>query len=334
MPATIDTAATSAADAARASALLRPTASLADWSRHIERAFGPMRLAASRRAEFSGSFVPLSVAGLDLAAVTGNVLAVEQPRVSNAPDACDWFLVTSLHGNTRIAHAGREVAFGVGDFVLVHEAADRRMRFEGPFHHLSIRLPARFVAEHLEIERADAPRFAPSRSALSRALAPLLRVLTEQPRASAIELDGLRDAAHELIGALLRAGADERTRDALVGPHARRLERARAAIAAHAADPTLSVERIADLAAVSVRTLHRLFAAAGTSVGASLREARLQRFRRDLADARHRERSITEIALQSGYADTAYAARAFRARFGVTPTEFRAERATRRGIAP
>jgi len=48
--------------------------------------------------------------------------------------------------------------------------------------------------------------------------------------------------------------------------------------------------------------------------------------RRDLADPRQAGRSITEIALDRGFSDSAHASRAFSAAFGQSPSLFRATR--------
>jgi AraC-like DNA-binding protein len=297
---------------------------LSDWAAGIERAYGPVRVGPSRRAAFDGTFTPMNAAGLPIARVAANVALVEQPKAERPPDACDWFLVTSLAGRATMTHCGRTAAIGVGDFLLVCEAGDRRLEFEGPFEHVAVRLEPAFVAQHAEAERLHGPRHLPAESPLARPLVTLLRQLAVE-RCSRLETLGLRDAAWDLIGYVLRAMAAADSPPHLTARRLRLLARARALIAERIEDPALSAEIVARHAAMSVRSLHRLFAEAGCSVGTEIRECRLQHYRALLASERHRHDGTSVLAYASGYSDAAYATRVFRARFGATPSAFREE---------
>ena len=103
---------------------------------------------------------------------------------------------------------------------------------------------------------------------------------------------------------------------------------------AHLGDPGLSPESIAQAGYLSVRQLHRLFAADELSPAAWVREQRLRRCRDDLADPRLRQLAIAEIAMRWGYRSPAHFTRAFFARFGVTPREFRRAASPRHRPAP
>jgi len=88
-------------------------------------------------------------------------------------------------------------------------------------------------------------------------------------------------------------------------------------------DPRLSPESAARASYISVRQLHRLFAREGLSFAAWVREQRLRRCRDDLADPCLRHLAISGIAERWGYRSQAHFTRAFSARFGLTPGEFR-----------
>jgi AraC-like DNA-binding protein len=59
-------------------------------------------------------------------------------------------------------------------------------------------------------------------------------------------------------------------------------------------------------------------------VGDFIRRQRLERVMSDLADGAQRGRSIAEIAYGWGFADWSTFSRAFKAAFGITPSEARA----------
>jgi len=104
------------------------------------------------------------------------------------------------------------------------------------------------------------------------------------------------------------------------------LSRIRAYVQANLADPMLTPSRIAARFDISPRYLHMLFSATGATISAHIRARRLSAMRRDLADPRLSNRSITEIALTWGFADAAHASRAFSAAFGQSPSLYRAGR--------
>ncbi|MEE4596393.1 helix-turn-helix domain-containing protein [Streptomyces sp. DSM 41524] len=87
------------------------------------------------------------------------------------------------------------------------------------------------------------------------------------------------------------------------------------------ADPELSPAMLARELHVSVRTLHRAFAAVGESVAAYIRHRRLEEARLALSSPSNGV-SITELAAHWQFADGSHLTRAFKARYGLTPTEY------------
>ncbi len=86
-------------------------------------------------------------------------------------------------------------------------------------------------------------------------------------------------------------------------------------------DPELSIDKIASALRCSKRYLHMAFAACDRSITDHIWATRLDGCRGDLA--RQSERTISEIAFAWGFSSSAHFSRAFRKRFGVTPTAFR-----------
>ncbi|MET9452816.1 helix-turn-helix domain-containing protein, partial [Streptomyces cinerochromogenes] len=91
----------------------------------------------------------------------------------------------------------------------------------------------------------------------------------------------------------------------------------------HLGDPALTAGSIAAAHHISVRSLHRLFQQHGVSVRAWIRSQRMERCCRDLADPMRRHQPIAAIAARWGFPRPADFTRAFRARYGITPSEYR-----------
>ncbi|MGI5215656.1 helix-turn-helix domain-containing protein [Plantactinospora sp. CA-290183] len=91
----------------------------------------------------------------------------------------------------------------------------------------------------------------------------------------------------------------------------------------HLADPALTPSTIAAAHHISLRTLHRLFQAQGTTVTDWIRHRRLDRCRRDLTDPAMNTQSIQAIAAHWGFPDNAHFSRTFTATHGLTPSTYR-----------
>lgn len=94
-------------------------------------------------------------------------------------------------------------------------------------------------------------------------------------------------------------------------------------IRANLAHPELGPESVAKAMGMSRASLYRAFAPLG-SIGDFIRRQRLERVLSDLGDPACRGRSIAEIAYGWGFADWSTFSRAFKAAFGITPSEARA----------
>ena len=94
-------------------------------------------------------------------------------------------------------------------------------------------------------------------------------------------------------------------------------------VRAHLEDPELSHARVAAAHHMAPRTLTRLFEQEPATVSEYIRSRRLHAVRRDLGDPLLAGRGIAAVAARWCFTDQAHLTRAFRAEFGLTPSEFR-----------
>ncbi|WP_241002312.1 helix-turn-helix domain-containing protein [Streptomyces sp. CB01881] len=151
----------------------------------------------------------------------------------------------------------------------------------------------------------------------------LTELRSQAERCEPAELRRLGGIALDLTAALLASASDS----TLALPAETRREVLLAQIGAfidrNLADPDLGPAGIAAHHHISVRALHQLFRSQPETVAATVRRRRLERCRADLADSRLRDRPIGPLAARWGFLLPAEFSRAFRAAYGVTPTEFR-----------
>lgn len=97
----------------------------------------------------------------------------------------------------------------------------------------------------------------------------------------------------------------------------------KAFIERHYACPELSTESIAKALHLSVRYVHRAFAANGQSPMAYIKQCRLHAAERLINTPSYRDVSITEIALNCGFSSSSHFATEFKRQFGVSPRDYR-----------
>jgi AraC-like DNA-binding protein len=105
-----------------------------------------------------------------------------------------------------------------------------------------------------------------------------------------------------------------------------RITAIKAYILAEIANPDLCLAAIAAEQGISSSYVRKLFAAEGTKFTAYVLETRLQNVCRMLTDPDSRIHSVSAIAMMCGFNDVSYFNRAFRKRYGCTPSALRGGR--------
>ncbi len=94
-------------------------------------------------------------------------------------------------------------------------------------------------------------------------------------------------------------------------------------IESRSSDPNLNAITVAEMLGVTPRYVHLLLEDTGKSFTHHVLERRLERAAALLRDPRWRYRKIADIAAEAGFTDLSYFNRAFRRRFGATPSAMR-----------
>lgn len=129
----------------------------------------------------------------------------------------------------------------------------------------------------------------------------------------------------DLVGLLLGADREEKELATLRGYAVARLESMKRDVIDNLDRSDLTIGSIAQAHGLSPRHAQRLFAQTGTTFTEFVLEQRLLLARRLLGERQHRHNKISAIAYAAGFSDLSYFNRAFRNRFGVTPSDMRAD---------
>ncbi|HEX2316047.1 MAG TPA: helix-turn-helix domain-containing protein [Thermomonospora sp.] len=293
------------------------------WNRAV-----PMRVEVRRPGEFAmrwrtSRWGPLEVACVDSPRAT----PVECVRTASAISRADpgaYAVLLQRVGRTGIAQLGREDVLAPGELALV----DTTRPFSETYGAGRLdRLVALFPRDALGVCPEDvaarlAGRALPTGDGVGPLLVPLLAAMNDHPAQPRPVTEYAAGNALDLLAVFLSGLLDSPAGQEDVAARSLVL-RVKAHVRRHLADPDLSPPAVAAAHHVSLRHLQKLFAEQGLTVSGLIRRERLELCRRRLEDAAHTGMSVTEIAHQAGFRDSAHFSRVFKAAYGVSPREHR-----------
>jgi AraC-like DNA-binding protein len=295
------------------------------WRDVIREHFVALDIRAERRDRFAGTVRTDAVGHLRLATVRSGAQGCRRtPGLARRDDAVYLQVGLITAGGATVVQDGREAVLRPGDFAVYETDRPFLWDLAGDWELLVLTWPRRTIGLPDSVSQQLTARALGGRDGLGGIVGRMLRdVVTAPPQLSAA--GGIR-LAHEIAelvttvaGEGLAPSEPSRATDDL-------LRRIDAYVVEHLADPDLGPGSIAAAHFVSTRHLHRLFARRGGTVAQRIQRMRLERCRRDLRDLRCDHRSITDIARRWGFPDLAAFSRAFRAAYGISPSEWRARR--------
>ncbi len=273
---------------------------------------------------FSGSIRTDTLATLDLSQVTACPQHVYRTPRQIAKATEDYFLVSiQTRGCGMVIQDDRRAVLHPGDFALYDSTRPYELIFEADFQQFVLMLPGEMLRSQLKgTERVTASAVSGRRGAghlMIGMIDTLWRDIDTLEPASA-------DAVSESVLNILVAGL--KTLPAVQQAPVSNLialyrHQVRTYALLHLRDPQLSVGMIAAALRLSPSTIHRAFLGEPCSLMHWIWGERLDAVRRDLGDAALCQRTVSDIAFSWGFNDAAHFSRAFKDRFGVTPTEFR-----------
>ena len=233
-------------------------------------------------------------------------------------------VVLAISGSPRLEQDGRAAQLRPGEFAIYDFARPYELAYDSAVQLAVFGFPRDLLALPPGVaDRITAVPIAGDQGTGALA-SPLLRRVTldldtYQPasaaRLSTVMMDLVTTAVAERAGRAGSLPAESRERTLLVRVHA--------FIEQNLGEADLSPGVIATAQHVSVRSLHRLFEAEGTTVAAWVRQRRLERCRRDLADPALTAIPVSAVAARWGMPDSAHFSRLFRRAYGRPPAEYR-----------
>ena len=228
------------------------------------------------------------------------------------------FLVLQNSGRMTIHHQNLKLNLREGDLVLLDPEEDIEMFPEGLFTHISVHL-----------SREKLLRFGINQNSIGKInthnmSGHLIKTLLNSMSAESIALwnaqqdgEAFEDALIALIQPTHRYAHECHVQKDLLFQDAERF------ILEHLQDIQLSAQRVAAHVGVSLRHLYRLFAQQNITIQQYIMDQRLEHIKKMLADHNYQNQSITQVAMQFGFQDSAHFSKKFKQKFGMTPKAYK-----------
>ncbi|KOF51916.1 AraC family transcriptional regulator [Achromobacter sp. DMS1] len=297
----------------------------ASWKESISSTFVPLDVSAVYPSRFRSSVAVGALGWMQVSELHTSAQCVRRTRaLADRAEAPGYKVTLQLAGRSEIRQAARSALLNPGEWGIYDTARPYEVDVDDDAHFLVMQVPGKQLeAWQPSVQHAVARRFS-ARHGCGRMAMDLLRVaLSEHANLSD---SAARDAANAVLQ-MMGLDISEQTGRASGLGHAElrqaQLRRAQQYILDNLHDPLLSPATVAAAFRVSRRYLYNLFALASTTPADFILSARLERCREVLCDAAQAGRQIGDIAYRHGFSDAARFSHAFRARYGLTPSECR-----------
>lgn len=262
---------------------------------------------------------------LDLTHLRSNAKRIRrtQAQIRKGGEHC-CLVQIQREGTGVVCQDGRMAVVHPGDFVLYDSTRPYELIFDDAGHDVFVlRVPRSQLQAHVSnVEELTATTVGSEHvggSLLLTMVETLRRDTGSLQPASALAVS---EAITSVVAAGLRGlpGANVRKPSSLQSYH---LARIRAYVQEHLRDPDLSIHSVAAALQMSPDHLSRLFRSEPMQLSRMIWKMRLDGCRRDLADPRNRQRTVSEIAFSWGFNNAAHFSRSFRDEYAVSPREWR-----------
>jgi AraC-like DNA-binding protein len=294
------------------------------WQEAAARCFFPMAIRRRTIEPFSGRLIGHELPSIDIVRVVATPNdCLRTPRDIAARDPEQLQLHILRRGRCEVTQDDRGDVLSPGTLTTLDSSRPWAIRAVEPFELLVLAVPKVLLRPFGDTLSAATAQAIPGDAGLGGLIVPFALGLADGLEDGSIG-EGRDELGETLLG-LLRALAVDGRGDRSSAPAPALLSQVKAHIERHLGDPALGPGPIAAAHFITPRYLHRLFRDEGCTVSEWIRRARMERSRRDLADPALAGETILAVATRWGMPDAAHFSRLFRAAYGCSPREFRAE---------
>jgi AraC-like DNA-binding protein len=297
---------------------------LAHWNDYATDSFNPLVSDPADVRTFNGSISRTKIGDMTVADVYSDAQIVRHSHAHVARTRQSmFFLQLQMEGESINRQNGREACLKAGDFALCDSTRQYEIVFPGANRMLVLGIPDIKLRRHIACPESLVAIPMQASNGVCGLLSRLLRHFWVECTEALDEATAGRItvAILDLMGAAYAdIGRTQPDRLSLATAHRIRIINY---IEAHLHDPELTPTRIAAACKMTPRYLHHLFSDRDETVARYIVRRRLDECARALVCGAQRSRTITAIAFDYGFNSPTHFGRVFRAKFGLTPREYR-----------
>lgn len=298
-----------------------PSQRSAHWDRVIADTYFPLHLTYRDAAGFSGMLERRQMGNVSLSRLATAPLQYERRPTHISHTREEEYLITVPRlSPIDFRQIGREVRCDPGGFILERGDEPYRFSYDAPNELSVLKISKKSLSEKVRDPDRFCARIIDARSGLPALFTLMMQQLHSLPLSEGRAAEVLGRQMVEVLALALdeMAGDDHQVRTAVRAGHLRRAEQV---VSKHLSNPDLSPEFVADACGISKRYLHELFGDTNQTVSQFIREERLTAARDTIISSP--ALSMAEISYRFGFCDQAQFSRLFKAKFGLSPSDWR-----------
>jgi len=264
--------------------------------------------------------------GIQLSPISTNSLQLERlPREPSESEQDNYFAVVLTSGKYKLEQGGREVFLEKGDMALYDATEWHRVTMPQAASKIIVSIPRELLNQRISNLANLTAKKISAESGIGAVTSSFIQTTVKQlnylDKSSFLEmtdpvLDMLTLSLNQLNPSAIHLSETQSSTLLHVKKH----------IIKHCDNSELTPDLISQAVGLSVRYMNNLFNTEDTSLMRYVTQQRLCSAHSRLSSRRYLNRSITELAMQSGFNNMAHFSRVFKAKYGESPRQIRENR--------